>query len=177
MGGDHLADGAMLLDDAKRARVMVVCQWFTETVAGGAAVYVIGGVAHPEQYSAWGILGEAHLDLVDSATQTFRFVDDGARSMFELACEVTEPREAVSSTPQRTQAPNRKPKRQRAGKLKKNPGKPRRCLLQAPESRWWCAHQEKKSRDQGSGNGKLGKGIYLRPLFGSLPLPFTVPFI
>ena len=35
----------------------------------------------------------------------------------------------------------------------------------------------KKARDQGNGNGKLGKGIYLRPLFGSLPLPFPVPFI
>jgi len=106
--GDHLADGAMLLDDAKRARVMVVCQWFTETVAGGATVNVLGGVIHPVQYSAWSILGEAHLDLVDSATQTYRFVDEGARSMFELACEVTEPREAVSPTPQQTQAPESK---------------------------------------------------------------------
>ena len=98
---------------------------------------MLGGVVHPVQYSAWSILDEAHLDLVDSVTQTYRFVDEGARSMFELTCEVTEPREAVSPTPQRTQAPdpNRKPKRQRAGKLKKNPGKPRRCLLQAPESR------------------------------------------
>ena len=59
MGGDHLADGAMLLDDAKRVRVMVVCQWFTETVARGATVYVLGGVIHPVQYSAWRILGEA----------------------------------------------------------------------------------------------------------------------
>ena len=46
----------------------------------------------------------AHLDLVDSSTQTYRFVDEGARSMFELTCEVTEPREAVSQTPQRKQA-------------------------------------------------------------------------
>ena len=109
VGGDHLADGAMLLDDAKRVRVMVVCQWFTETVtAGGATVFELGGVVHPVQYSAWSILGEAHLDLVDSATQTYRYVDEGARSMFELACEVTEPREAVSPTPQRTQAPESK---------------------------------------------------------------------
>ena len=104
VGGDHLADGAMLLDDAKRARVMVVCQWFTETVTSGATVFVLGGVVHPVQYSAWSILGEAHLDLVDSSTQTYRFVDEGARSMFELTCEVTEPREALFQTPQRTQA-------------------------------------------------------------------------
>ena len=45
---------------------------------------------------------------MDSATQTYRYVDEGARSMFELACEVTEPREAVSPTPQRTQAPESK---------------------------------------------------------------------
>ena len=45
---------------------------------------------------------------MDSATQTYRYVDEGARSMFELACEVTEPREALSPTPQRTQAPESK---------------------------------------------------------------------
>ena len=104
MGGDPLADDAMLLDDAKRARVMVVCQWYTETVTSGATVFVLGGVAHPVQYSAWSILGESHLDLVDSSTQNNRFVDEGARSMFELTCEVTEPREAVSQTPPPTQA-------------------------------------------------------------------------
>ena len=104
VGGGHLADGAMLLDDVKRARVMVVCQWFTETVAGGATAYVLGDVVHPVQYSAWSSLGEAHLNLVHSVTWTYRFVDEGARFMFELTCEVTEPREAVSQTPQRTQA-------------------------------------------------------------------------
>ena len=49
VGGDHLADGAMLLDDAKRARVMVVCQWFKETVTSGATVFVLGGVVRPVQ--------------------------------------------------------------------------------------------------------------------------------
>ena len=71
--------------------------------------------------TAHGDFLEKLLDLEDSATQTYRYVDEGARSMFELACEVTEPREAVSPTPQRTQAPESK-----AGAV----------LLQAPESRW-----------------------------------------
>ena len=135
----------MLLDDAKRARVMVVCQWFTETVAGGATVYVLGGVIHPIQYSAWSILGEAHLDLVDSATQTYRFVDEGGRSMFELACEVTEPREAVSPTPQRTQAPESKAETTARRKAEEESRKAE-AVFEAPESRWWCAHQEKGAR-------------------------------
>ena len=49
MGGVHLAEGAMHLDDAKRARVMVVCERYADAVASDEAVYALGGVAHPVQ--------------------------------------------------------------------------------------------------------------------------------
>ena len=121
---------------------------------------------------------EKPLDLEDSATQTRRFVDESARSMFELACEVTEPREVVSPTPQRTQAPESKSETTACRKAEGESRKADAAVFAASTGVEVVVRAPgKKARDQGSGNGELGKGIYLRLLFGSLPLLFPLPFI
>lgn len=91
-GGDVLSEGAMLLDDAKRSGVKLVCQWFKEH--GGTLT--LGDVVHPVQYSAWCVIGGASLVLVDVATRSYRHADEHTRSLFDLACGATEPLAAAA---------------------------------------------------------------------------------
>ena len=178
VGGGHLADGAMLLDDAKRVRAMVVCQWFTETVtAGGATVFELGGVVHPVQYSAWSILGEAHLDLVDSSTQNNRFVDEGARSMFELTCEVTEPREAVSQTPPPTQAHESKAGTTARRKAEEESRKAEAVFAASTAVEVVVQAPGKRRATKAAVTGNYEKEFICGLFFGSIPLLFPVPFI
>ena len=65
----------MLMDDAKRARVVVVCQWLTETVARCATVYMLGRVVFTHSKDLPRDIFEAGAEFVFILHEKFRMTE------------------------------------------------------------------------------------------------------
>ena len=77
----------LLLDDAKKEDVRLVCSaWFEDSSDG---TLVLGNVRDPTRYSAWSCFGSVDLALVPGSIDTFKFVDETHRRDLTAALELT----------------------------------------------------------------------------------------